>query len=87
MASAPIITPLVGVTKFTRPLPAENIDIITSDEKPKDIAKGPNIGIDNPARPEVDGMKNDSIMYIMKATIVNTIGDIPFKSDDAAFST
>ena len=87
MARAPIITPLVGVTKFTSPLPAENIDIITYDEKPKDIAKGPNIGIDNPAKPEVDGMKNDSVIYIIKATMVNTIGDIPLRSDDAPFNT
>ena len=82
-----MITPLVGVTKLTSPLPAENIDIITSDENPKDTAKGPNIGIDNPARPDVDGTKNDNTMYIIKATIVNTIGDIPLSSEDAELNT
>ena len=64
MARAPIITPLVGVTKFMIPLPALNIDIITSGLNPQLTASGPNIGIDKPASPDVDGIKNVSAIYI-----------------------
>ena len=40
------------------PLPALNIDIITSGLNPKLTASGPNIGIDKPASPDVDGIEN-----------------------------
>ena len=46
------------------PLPALNIDIITSGLNPKLTASGPNIGIDKPASPDVDGIKNVSAIYI-----------------------
>ena len=62
IVNPPIITPLVGVIKFTIPLPALNIDIIISEANPNSAAKGPNIGIDKPERPDVDGIKNANII-------------------------
>src|SRR5699024_6606357 len=87
MANPPIITPDVGVIKFTRPLPALNIDITISGANPNVLARGPNIGTDRLASPEVDGIKNDSPIYIKNAILVNSISDIPVSVVDALFNT
>ena len=70
IASPPIITPDVGVIKFTRPLPALNIDITISGANPNVWARGPNIGTDKLASPEVDGIKNAKAIYIKAESIV-----------------
>lgn len=59
-ARPPMMAPLVGVNRFTRPLPALKIMIMTSGENPRLFAKGPMIGMDTVAMPEEDGMRNDS---------------------------
>ena len=38
-ARPPMMAPLVGVNRFTRPLPALKIMIMTSGEKPSEFAK------------------------------------------------
>ena len=59
----PMIAPDVGVNRFTKPLPAEKIITITSGEKPSFVVRGANTGIDTVARPEDDGIKNESGIY------------------------
>ncbi len=61
-AKPPIMAPLVGVNRFTRPLPALKIMIMTSVENPSEFAKGPMIGMDTVAIPDDDGIRNDSTM-------------------------
>ena len=62
VARPPITTPLVGVTRFTRPQAPEKIMIITSGLKPSFTARGPNTGNDPEANPEVEGIKKDNPM-------------------------
>ena len=61
-AKPPMMAPLVGVNRFTRPLPALKIMIMTSVEKPSEFASGPMMGMDTVAMPEDDGIRNDSTM-------------------------
>ena len=62
-ARPPMIAPDVGVNRLTKPLPAEKIITITSGEKPSFAVRGANTGIDTVARPEEDGIKNESGIY------------------------
>lgn len=87
IASPPIITPDVGVIRFTSPQPAPRVDIINSDGNPKLFANGPNIGIDTLAKPDVEGIKNDKPIYIKNAMFINNIGDIPLNACDALLRT
>ena len=59
-ASPPIMAPLVGVNRFTKPLPALNTIIMTSTEKPSWSARGAMMGMETVAMPEDDGMRNES---------------------------
>ena len=61
-ANPPMMAPLVGVNRFTKPLPALNTMIMTSGEKPSESASGPMMGMDTVAMPDEDGMRNDSTM-------------------------
>ena len=60
MASAPMTTALVGVSRFTRPQADWNAVMITSRPTPAKSASGAMTGMDRVARPEVDGMRKDS---------------------------
>ena len=87
IASPPIITPDVGVIKFTRPLPALYIDITISGLNPKLWARGPNIGIDKLASHELEGIKNAKAIYNKNAILTNSIGDYPVSAVDALLNT
>ena len=87
IANPPIITPDVGVIKFTRPLPALNVDITISGANPNVLASGPKIGIDKLASPELEGIKNANAIYIKNAILTNNIGDIPVSAKDALLNT
>ena len=87
IANPPIITPDVGVIKFTRPLPALNIDITISGGNPNVLASGPKIGTDKLANPDVDGIKNANNIYIKNTILINNIKDIPVSDVDTSFNT
>lgn len=59
-AKPPIIAPDVGVNRFTKPLPALKIIVMTSGENPSSLAKPPMMGMDTVAIPDEDGIRNDS---------------------------
>ena len=61
-ARPPMMAPLVGVNRFTRPLPPQQICTITSGLKPSCWASGPMMGIEAEAMPEEDGMRKLSTM-------------------------
>ena len=60
MESPPMTTALVGVTRFTSPLAAQKIMIITSGRKPSSAASPPKVGMDTAASPEVEGIRTVS---------------------------
>ena len=59
-AKPPIIAPQVGVNRFTKPFAELKIMTMVSTEKPRFAAKGPMMGMDTVAMPELDGIKNES---------------------------
>ena len=59
MASAPITTALVGVTRLTRPQAHWNAVMTRLRLTPAKSARGAMMGIERVASPEVDGMRKD----------------------------
>ena len=59
MASPPMTTADVGVTRLTIPLAVAKAVTTRSRFTPAKSATGARIGIDSTARPEVDGTKKD----------------------------
>ena len=47
----------VGVIRLTTPEAAENTMMMTAGLKPRETVRGPMIGIETPAMPDVDGIR------------------------------
>ena len=73
------------MNRFTRPLPALKIMIMTSVEKPSEFASGPMMGMDTVAMPDDDGIKNDSTMYSKNDIGAKMTADKPFRAFAALF--
>ena len=58
-AKPPMIAPEVGVKRLTAPLAAAKIITITAGLKLRFWARGPMIGMETVAIPEVEGMRKD----------------------------
>ena len=58
-----MMAPLVGVMRFTAPEAAENTITMTAGLKLSCCARGPMMGMETVAMPEVEGIRKDSTKY------------------------
>ena len=79
-ARPPMIAPEVGVIRFTTPHAAEKTMIMIAGLKPSLAARGPRMGMDSVARPEVDGMRKDSRKRSRNEPMVNTTAGVPLRA-------